>query len=285
MLGGRNLYNQLPGKNLATQQLLARLPDTPTNIEKMCFHIAKLAEIPDRNLTIMMQTPVVAAPPDTDAPATAKETSPPLNNDDLLLAFDPKESGYLESKKMAAALGLKPNSQKKDDIFKALADARKKLVDTKIAEMPQEVKASIKLRDQFPFLRAHDCPDSLKLLVADLITAYETFKAHQPRLHEMLGAKEMKAIVDIVKDNYISNKMAYDELEHYKKTKAILGKHPLFKRLALKEEISAMATPTLTKKIEALKVNVYRNKSKGNGDLLERDEDLLAHAENVLSKR
>ena len=151
--------------------------------------------------------------------------------------------------------------------------------------LPQEVKASIKLRDQFPFLRQADCPDVLKVLVSDLISAYDTFKSAQPKLHDALDAQTAKKLVDTIKDNYVANKQAYAELEHYKNTSTILGEHPLFERLALKEEITKMATLELTKKIHSLTTNINRNTTKGNGALVDRDTDLLKHAEDQLSKR
>ncbi|MFI1770996.1 hypothetical protein [Thalassobellus citreus] len=210
--------------------------------------------------------------------------------------------GNAERKALLRKLGVEKPKGKKADLdaeiqrfyIKAIEDAnvlavgnllkaREQLVTTKINELPQEVKASIKLRDQFPFLSEPNCPDVLKIVVNDLITTYETFKENQPKLHELLGPAESKAIADTVTGNYIANKMAYNELEHYNTNKQILGAHPLFKRLELKEEISALDTDKLTKKINALTVNVSRNKDKP--ELLERDEDLLAHAKEVLSKR
>lgn len=122
-------------------------------------------------------------------------------------------------------------------------------------------------------------------MVNDLITCYDTYKYAQPKLHEAQTQPERKAIADVVKSNYMLNKMAYNELEHYKKHGKLLGEHPLFKRQALKDAISAMNTPKLIKKIHSLKTNIFRNEQKGNSELVNRDKALLQHAEFVAQNR
>lgn len=125
----------------------------------------------------------------------------------------------------------------------------------------------------------------LHTLVGKLITYYEIFKTNQTKLHENLAPEAAKALVALVKENYILNKQCWDELEHYKTTQSILGKHPIFEIIKLKEGISALATPNLMKKINSLNANISRNKQKGNFKLVERDEALLAHAKLVAEKR
>ncbi|WP_044403401.1 hypothetical protein [Lacinutrix sp. Hel_I_90] len=282
LMGGRNLYNKLPNKSLAVQNTLSRLTNNPKNIQIVCYELAKLAGIKERMLTILTQKPVVAS---TAKQKPEKEEAKPLSPEDKLLAFNPENVDYKAAKALVKALGLKPKNKKQDTIVKALVNSRATLVSKKLVELPQEVKASIKLRDQFPFLRETDCPNVLKLLVNDLITTYETFKTNQPKLHELLSDEAAQVLVDTVKDNYIENKQAYAELEHYKKNKAVLGEHPMFERIALKEEVTKMSTPDLTKKIHSLTTNINRNSSKGNEPLVARDEDLKAHAEAELAKR
>lgn len=124
-----------------------------------------------------------------------------------------------------------------------------------------------------------------KILVHDLITTRQNFVDVQPKLHGHLPEKEAERLTQIAKSNYIRNKQAWAELEHYNAKKAVLGKHPMFERLKLKEAINLLPTTKLIKKINALNVNITRNKQKGNYKLLERDEDLLMHAKTVAEKR
>ena len=282
LLGGRNLYNNLPGKSLALQNSFARMTNTPANVSKVHYELAKHVGIPERQLNIYLQKPLVDK-------VAAKKEEPPVKKElslkERLLSSTTITLDYNAAKVLVKELKIKPKSRKKADIYQALTDAREKELDKQLSELPIEVKASIKLRDQFPFLREDNCPDSLKLLVSDLITSYEKFKEAQPKLHEVLPTAEAKALGDFVLENYIDNKMAWAELEHYKATGNILGEHPLFERLEAKEEISAMNAVDLAKKIKNLEINIGKNKKKENTELVARDEDLLAHAKEVLAKR
>lgn len=119
-----------------------------------------------------------------------------------------------------------------------------------------------------------------------MITDWEIFKTNQPKLHTTTpNSSDFKSLAQLVKDSYISRKQAFNELEHYQKTKKFLGKHPLFKIVKLKEQISALSTPKLMKKIASLNANLSRNRQKGNTDLVNRDQQLLQHAKFVLENR
>ncbi|WP_422105578.1 hypothetical protein [Winogradskyella sp.] len=58
LLGGRNLYNQLPGKNRAFQNTLARFTDTKSNLAKLYYQLAKLVGISEYHLKIFLQKPL-----------------------------------------------------------------------------------------------------------------------------------------------------------------------------------------------------------------------------------
>lgn len=125
----------------------------------------------------------------------------------------------------------------------------------------------------------------LHAIVGKLITHYLLFRDNQPKLHDNLPQAEAKALRDLVVGNWILNKQCWAELEHYKRTQSILGKHPMFEIMRLKDGISALSTPNLVKKMNALNANISRNKQKGNLELVERDETLLEHAKQVAEKR
>lgn len=126
--GGRDLYNQLPGKSKAFQNALSRFRDTPDRLEKLYYELAKCAKISEHNLKILLQKPVVAAKAVAE---DVEETSKELTLDDQLIAFNPEDANYQAAKKLAKALKLNPKSQKKPDIYKALVDARSALVKKK----------------------------------------------------------------------------------------------------------------------------------------------------------
>ena len=121
--------------------------------------------------------------------------------------------------------------------------------------------------------------------MSDLITCWDTFKTNQPKLHDILYNKDPKALADIVRESYIQRKLAFNELEYYKKHTKILGEHPMFELIKLKEEISALNGLQINKKIISLNANLTRNRQKNNTDLVTRDEQLLEHAKFVLENR
>lgn len=124
LMGGRNLYNRLPGKNRAMQNAIARFTDTPKNVDKLCYELAKAVGIPDRQRIILTQNPVVP-PQDIEVEA---EVVTALEPNDQLMAFNPETANYKDAKALAKALELTPASQKKADVFAALATAREALV-------------------------------------------------------------------------------------------------------------------------------------------------------------
>lgn len=283
LMGGRNLYNKLPNKNRAIQNNFARFTDTPANVARLHYELARAVGLTERSLKIALQKPVRKAKDVKEIDVIPEPVV--LTALDKLLSFDPENPDYHESVALAKELEIKLPGRKKEQVYAALSEARQKEITAQVNELPVELKASIKMRDQFPFLRDSDCPDALKILVADMITSYENFKKNQPKLHEVLDAAEEKALADVVVKDYIENKQAWDELEHYRANGEVLGKHPLFERLSAKEEITGLSTPDLTKKISNLKINIGKNEKKGNSELVDRDKELLTHAEAELGKR
>lgn len=128
-----------------------------------------------------------------------------------------------------------------------------------VHELPEYVRKSIKLRDEFPFLRDKDCPDALKILVADMISAFEAYhQAHEQLFGAMKPDDFAKATEDVV-ENYLENRAIWDELNHYKEHKTLLGVHPIFDALNRFEEIRKMNGTELVKLIKSLENNISRN--------------------------
>jgi len=284
LLGGRNLYNKLAGKNLAFQRQLGRWTNTPTNVERLCHELARTVGLETRLLRVLIQKPLERTEerPEETAPLEIVKDKTP---EEKLMEFDIDNGSYQEAVAMVKELELQTNGRKHTDLKLALSQTKSELIKEQVSGLPKEVKASIKLREQFPFLRDADCPDPLKLLVNDLITSYEKFKENQPRLHENLSDASAEELADVVLRDYVSNKMAWSELEYYKENGKVLGEHPIFEVIKEKEEISALKTDDLAKKIKNLENNISRNKNKGNDELVEKQETLLAHAKQVLEKR
>ena len=86
------------------------------------------------------------------------------------------------------------------------------------------------LRNEFPFLSEPGCPEEFKILVADMITAHSRYMKGHDRLFEVANKDNETcfAAARETVENYIDNREMWEELEHYKKTGEILGKHRVF---------------------------------------------------------
>lgn len=98
------------------------------------------------------------------------------------------------------------------------------------------------LRKEFAFLNEDSCPDELKVLVANMITAHAKYiKAHE-RLFDVANKENdvCFGVVSELVENYIDNRNMWAELEHYKKTGMVLGAHRIFAERKRREEIMKM---------------------------------------------
>lgn len=128
-----------------------------------------------------------------------------------------------------------------------------------VEQLPDFVRKSIKLRDEFPFLREKDCPDALKILVANMISAYEAYHLAHERLFTAMEPEDFAKASEEVVENYLDNREIWDELIHYKEHKTLLGLHPIFEALNRYEEIKKMNGTELVKLIKSLENNISRN--------------------------
>jgi hypothetical protein len=144
-------------------------------------------------------------------------------------------------------------------------------LETVFTKAPDTVKTEVKLRDEFPFLSAPDCPDEFKILVADKMTHYGAYVAAHNELLKVVPEEgedpvsmnddEIFALAKLAVQNFIINQDIYAELNAYKTTGKILGKHPVFIAMKRKETIDALSPKQLVQK-ETLLVNyINRNKA------------------------
>ena len=114
------------------------------------------------------------------------------------------------------------------------------------------------LRNEFPFLAEPGCPEEFKILVADMITAHSRYMKGHDRLFEVANKDNATcfAAARETVENYIDNREMWEELEHYKKTGEILGKHRVFTDRKMREKIVAMGEDELEKFV----VNINRRR-------------------------
>lgn len=109
------------------------------------------------------------------------------------------------------------------------------------------------IRVEFPFLNNEDCPNELKILVADKITAWNKYvaahntiaKAHSGEAP--LSEEELAKLAETSVQSFDYNQKIYDELNAYATTGQVLGVHPIFKKLQIAREVEEMSTDELIK--------------------------------------
>lgn len=135
-------------------------------------------------------------------------------------------------------LAMDENADRIDELTDELEAAR-----SKYAETPEPVRKMIRFREKYPFLNSPDCPDVLKILVADMFTAYGNYKAAFARLQILGDADAATAAADCetVVTEYLKNREIWDELEYYRENGAILGKAAKFREMEAAEDLSKIS--------------------------------------------
>ncbi len=255
---GKQLYFRF-SRNLAFRTVLNRIGNTPLNYKTMCYELAKIANIPEGVYKNMLNTPLVTSN------ASADEHADPGNTETLTIEqmaeqlelVDISTLEWPQVQKLVALLDLKPGSRKKDDMIAALHEAKTKKF---VASVPDNVKRSIKLREEFPFLKQKTCPGVLKELVADMLTAYDAYITGHSKLVEGVEAGELEELTKSVVDNYLENREIWDELNHFKTTGDLLGKHPIFAWMNRLDVIKGMEKSDLVILRDQLKNKIPRTK-------------------------
>lgn len=121
----------------------------------------------------------------------------------------------------------------RDLLIRALAGTDRKAV--------AETAASDRsFREDWPFLSKPDCPQELKILAADKITAWTNFAAEHERLFSCVSPEQCLETAKKCVFFYRQNRKIFSEFAHYRETGRVLGKHPVFaEMLRYREMLSA----------------------------------------------
>lgn len=151
------------------------------------------------------------------------------------------------------------NEEKIEELTEQLETAR-----SRYAEAPEPVRKMIRFREKYPFLNAPDCPDVLKILVADMFTAYGEYKAAHARLQTLGDADAATAAADCEKvvTEYLKNREIWDELEYYRENGTILGKAAKFREAQAVEDLAALPDVELISKLQSASVQESKHKKK-----------------------
>lgn len=208
------------------------------------------------------------------------------------LHYDLKKAAGVSDAEIKAAISS--SSNKADLERKAAVEKQSKkiieLTDATTAEevftkAPENIKTQIKLRDEFPFLNDDDCPEEFYILVGKKFNHYDAYvQAHKSLLVKIedtnqdaspieLTPEEIDTLAQKAVENFEVNQLIWNELNHYKETGKVLGKHPIFLERKLKESVESLTFEKATKRISALEKNIKRNQEKANAAKKQADKE------------
>ncbi len=154
--------------------------------------------------------------------------------------------------------------------------------------------AKIPFREQWSFLSEQDCPNELKILAADKITAYRNYTTAHQSLFDCTSLESCFVVAKKVVENFIENRKIHSELAYYKEHHVVLGKHPIFEEVKRIAELRQLPVAELFRRKTNLEEAIWRVQSeirKGNKPhlLSEREQRLsakrreLAEVERIIS--
>ena len=116
-------------------------------------------------------------------------------------------------------------------------------------------------RDEFPFLNRPDCPMELEALASRKFAKYHAYVRLYERLRECSTLDECAKVAGELVDNYIDNRLIWQELNWYQEHGSILGKHPAFAEFRRRKELVKMPVRELMTRLRRVEMNIWRVKS------------------------
>ena len=277
---GVSLYQRF-GQNLRLKRLFIT-DDTQTTKEILFEELRKLAGLTEQEFAHLPRRAATPKPTLNGLTAKAIIFDDPKDNEatlkELADSFGVTVDELVSPDFQERVLAMDENADRIEELTDQLDEAR-----SKYAETPEPVKKMIRFREKYPFLNSPDCPDVLKVLVADMFTSYDNYKAAHARLQVLADDEAAAALADCEKvvTEYLKNREIWDELEYYRENGAILGKAAKFREMEAAEDYTQLSEIDLMKKLQSANVNESKhrkavNTAKEKGETNDRAEAALA---------
>lgn len=277
---GVSLYQRF-GQNLRLKRLFVT-DDTQTTKEILFEELRKLAGLTEQEFARLPRRAATPKPTLNGLAAKAIILDDPKDNEaalkELADSFGVTVDELVSPDFQERVLAMDENADRIEELTDQLDEAR-----SKYAETPEPVKKMIRFREKYPFLNSPDCPDVLKVLVADMFTSYDNYKAAHARLQVLADDEAAAAVADCEKvvTEYLKNREIWDELEYYRENGTILGKASKFREMEAVEDYTKISEIDLMKKLQSANVNESKhrkavNTAKEKGETNERAEAALA---------
>ena len=189
------------------------------------------------------------------------------------------ESEMKTIKRKATSSSVSPSSQPSFSVSHGSAAAHPNAA-------TETAKMVIRFRERFPFLNNPECPDVLKVAVADMFTAYGRYKEAHAKLAAMADdadAEETAKLAEEVVENYLQDRELWAELEHYRDHGELLGKAKIVRQAIEKKSLSTLTDVELFKQLHSAKTQISKAKAmakKSDAD----DSEAQQHASQQLAR-
>ena len=120
---------------------------------------------------------------------------------------------------------------------------------------------SLSFRDEFPFLDKPGCLVELEALASRKFTKYRAYVRLHQKLRDCTDLQQCTEVAGELVDNYIDNRLIWQELNWYKEHGGILGKHPAFAEFRRRKELVRMPVKELMTRLRQVEMNIWRVKS------------------------
>lgn len=260
---GVALYRRFGNNRMLMRQF--ELDETSTTREMLTDALRRLAGLSEAEFYRLprLAKPIMPDPVLTHAPGASKAIQVPQDDESRLMelatSFDVTVDELVSPEFQERVLAMDDNEATIDDLTKQLEEAR-----SKYEVVPEPVRRMIRFREKYPFLNAPDCPDELKILVADMFTAYGNYKTAFARLQVLDDAETVEAAAECetIVTEYLKNREIWDELEYYREHGVILGKAAKFREMEAADDLAALSDVDLMGKLRSAAANVSKQKKR-----------------------
>lgn len=257
-------------KRFGTNRMLLRrfqFDETETTREILFDELRKLAVLSELDYARLPRRAAKTAPT-LSIPAPVQNPDTGQDHDEALISladsFGVTVDELVSPDFQDRVLAMDENAERVEELTDELEAVR-----TKYAATPEPVRKMIRFREKYKFLNDPACPDVLKILVADMFTAYHQYKqafADLQKLPDNADAAQALESCGQLVENYLCNREIWDELEYYRENGTILGKAAKFREIETAEDLAELSDVELMKKIQSARANVSKNKKRSNGD-------------------
>ena len=101
----------------------------------------------------------------------------------------------------------------------------------------------------------------LEALASRKFTKYRAYVRLHRKLRDCISLQECARVAGELVDNYIDNRLIWQELNWYKEHGTILGKHPAFAEFRRRKQLMKMNVRQLMTRLRQVEMNIWRVKN------------------------